>query len=160
MKLTIRPLLNWFVHRAIEEVTSWDGSASNYADTNAYCKACLIDVNPAGKAKAQSHCMLPVKAPGSSKFADRGIMAASGGHGLSQVKKPSDVDQTTWDAVIKKAAKTIVNAYKDMGRKAPGSMMDMAGMARAVSVDSIFQQLQTAMYEGMDSWSIFCLDEK
>ena len=145
--------MNWFVHRAIEEVTSWDGSASNYADTNAYCKACLIDVNPAGKAKAQSHCMLPVKAPGSSKFADRGIMAASGGHGLSQVKKPSDVDQTTWDAVIKKAAKTIVNAYKDMGRKAPGSMMDMAGMARAVSVDSIFQQLQTAMYEGMDSWS-------
>lgn len=153
MKLTLKPLLNWFVHRAIETVDSWDGSASGYADTNAYCKACLIDVNPAGKAKAQSHCMLPVKAPGSSKFADRGIMAAAGGHGLSAVKKPGDVDQSTWDSAVKKAAKTIVNAYKDMNKDAPGKMMDMAGIARAVSIDLVFQQLQTAMYEGMDSWS-------
>ena len=140
-------VLNWFTRRAIETVDSWDGAASNYANTDAYCKACLIDVNPSGKPKAQSHCMLPVKAPGSSAYADKGIMAASGGRGLGAVKKPADVNQATFDAQVKKAAKTIVSAYKDMDKEAPASMMEMAGMARAISVDSIFQQLQCAMMD-------------
>jgi len=39
----------------------WDGSASNYKDTDAYCAACLIDLNPAGKDKVQALCKLPVK---------------------------------------------------------------------------------------------------
>lgn len=52
--------------RAIKEVDSWDGSASNYEDTNAYCSACLIDVNPSGEDKVQGLCMLPVRGPGDS----------------------------------------------------------------------------------------------
>jgi hypothetical protein len=34
---------------------------SNYKDTDAYCAACLIDLNPAGKDKVQALCKLPVK---------------------------------------------------------------------------------------------------
>jgi hypothetical protein len=41
----------------------WDGSASGYKDTNDYCDACLIDLNPAGKDKVQALCKLPVKTP-------------------------------------------------------------------------------------------------
>lgn len=153
MKLTINPktVLNWFVHRAIETVDSWDGKASNYADTSAYCKACLIDVNT-GSEKKQTHCMLPVKRPGSSKMADKAIFAVAGGRGLSAVKKPSDVDQAKWDAAVSKAAKTVVNAYKDMEKTPPSSMMEMAGMARAISVDLVFQQLQMALYDQVEMW--------
>lgn len=41
--------------------TKWDGSASGYKDTNAYCDACLIDLNPSGEDKVQALCKLPVK---------------------------------------------------------------------------------------------------
>ena len=118
-------LLKWFVRRAVETVESWDGSASNYADAAAYCKACLIDVNPSGSEKKTSLCKLPVKRPGSSAYADRGIMAAASGRGLGAVTKPAGVDQATWDAAKKKAAKTIVSVYKDMDREPPKAMMDM-----------------------------------
>lgn len=59
----------------------WDGSASNYADTDAYCAACMIDENPAGKAKVQALCKLPYKEPGGAvnKNALRAIAAALAG---------------------------------------------------------------------------------
>jgi hypothetical protein len=41
----------------------WDGSASNYKDTDAYCEACLIDTNKPGDKKVQALCKLPVKTP-------------------------------------------------------------------------------------------------
>lgn len=41
----------------------WDGSASKYTDTNAYCAACLIDDNPPGAEKVQGRCHLPIKEP-------------------------------------------------------------------------------------------------
>lgn len=42
---------------------AWDGSASRYDDTDAYCKACLIDENDSGADKVQSKCKLPVYEP-------------------------------------------------------------------------------------------------
>lgn len=50
------------VRRAIVD-RPWDGSASRYADTAAYCAACLIDDNPAGADKTQAMCHLPIKEP-------------------------------------------------------------------------------------------------
>lgn len=41
----------------------WDGAASRYADTDAYCAACLIDDNPSGAEKSQAKCHLPYKEP-------------------------------------------------------------------------------------------------
>jgi len=47
------------VRRELDVFRAWDGSASNYTDTNAYCRACLIDVNSATDRdeKAQSHSL-------------------------------------------------------------------------------------------------------
>lgn len=42
---------------------AWDGSASNYKNTNSYCAACMIDDNPAGADKKQALCKLPYKEP-------------------------------------------------------------------------------------------------
>ena len=41
----------------------WDGSASRFADAAAYCRACLIDDNPAGAEKTQEKCHLPIREP-------------------------------------------------------------------------------------------------
>lgn len=118
--------------RAIEEVEEWDGSASNYEDTEAYCAACLIDVNEAAgnTTKKQSHCMLPVKAPGSSQMADKAILASAGGRGITAVKKPADVEQADWDSAVSKAAKTLVGAYGQLDREAPETIVELAGTAQ------------------------------
>ncbi len=118
--------------RAIDEVEEWDGSASNYEDTEAYCAACLIDVNDAAgnETKKQSHCMLPVKAPGSSQMADKAILASTGGRGITAVKKPADVDQADWDQAVQKAAKTLVGAYGQLDREPPETLTELAGTAQ------------------------------
>lgn len=41
----------------------WDGSASRFKDTDAYCASCLIDDNPAGEEKVQALCHLPIAEP-------------------------------------------------------------------------------------------------
>lgn len=66
--------------RAVTE-QAWDGSASRYADTNAYCKACLIDENEPGADKVQAMCHLPVYEPNGDLNANavRAAAAALGG---------------------------------------------------------------------------------
>lgn len=145
-----KPQSSAVVARAVEEVDSWDGAASNYEDTEAYCAACLIDVNEAAgnEEKKQSHCMLPVKQPGSSAMADKAIMAAAGGRGITAVKKPSDVDQAAWDKAVTKAAKTLVTAYGQMDREPPDSVVELAGgkSQRSVMFDQAAQQIQDWSY--------------
>lgn len=134
--------------RAVTTVASWDGSPSRWPDTESYCASSLLDLNSAAgrTEKAQTHCMLPVKPPGSSSMADKAIFAAAGGRGITAVKKPSDVPQAAWDAAVKKAANTIISAYNELDRQAPDSVYELAGkeppMERALMFDQVAQQLQ------------------
>ena len=114
--------------RTIKEVTTWDGSASNYKDTNSFCAACLIDVNT-GDTKDQAHCMLPVReqGDGSDVYVKQAVHACAGGHGLSQVKKPDDVSDADWNAATKKAANEIIKAYGEMDEQAPDAIYMAAG---------------------------------
>lgn len=138
------------VERAVEEVEEWDGSASNYADAEAYCAACLIDVNEAAgnETKKQSHCMLPVKAPGSSAMADKAIVAAVGGRGITAVEKPEDVEQDAWDSAVGKAAKSLVSAYKQMDKEAPEAVVGLAGggTQRSVMFEQVAHQIEAWTY--------------
>lgn len=125
----------------------WDGSASNYSSTDDYCKACLIDVNPSGEDKIQALCKLPVKKPGSSTIDPEGLQAAAGGNGITQVTKPSDVDQAKWDSAVKSAANTIISNYpKLLDKDAPASVYEIAGKEppsteRAMSYSRINQKI-------------------
>lgn len=155
-------------NREIKEVESWDGSASNYADTAEYCSACLIDVNPDGQDKVQSLCMLPVRGPGDGAgvYVDKAVMAAAGGRGITQVEKPDSVDQDTWDAAVKSAANKLITAYDQMDRQAPDSVYELAGktppesgsdtsqeddedqeMSRALSTSQMADQLWRHFYK-------------
>lgn len=127
MATKLRALID-AIKRAIKDVASWDGSASNYKDTNAYCAACLIDVNQSDT-KAQDHCMLPVRedGDGADTYVRQAVHAAAGGRGISAVKKPDDVDQDQWDSAVKTAANKIIEAYGEMEEDCPESIYEMAG---------------------------------
>lgn len=69
----------------------WDGSASRWPTPEAYCSACLIDLNPPGEPKSKARCYLPVKEPGGAynKAALRAAASVLGG-GRGGVNVPDD----------------------------------------------------------------------
>jgi len=98
----------------------WDGSASRYKDTDAFCAACLIDTNPAGKDKIQANCKLPIKEPNGdiNKNALSAAAAALAGArgGLKNVSP----------AEKKKAARALIRAYAEARMEVPDSLKNMA----------------------------------
>jgi hypothetical protein len=136
--------------RGIVETDTWDGSAANYPDTDAYCQACLIDVNAAAgrDPKVQSHCLLPVRRPGDARsvYVRPAVFAAAGGHGITQVQRPDDVPAKQWQAAKKAAANDLIAAYGQMDATAPASVYQLAEQplpeaARAISVMEIRDQV-------------------
>lgn len=77
--------------RKIKEVDSWDASVWDGESADAYCAACLIDVNSAAgrDEKVKSHCKLPVREPGDSSdtYVDKAVHAAAGGARDLQVEE-------------------------------------------------------------------------
>lgn len=97
----------------------WDGSASKYTDTAAYCAACLIDTNDPGGDKVQSKCKLPVKEPNGDVNANAvhaAVAALAGGRG--------GVDASPADK--KAAARALVRYYGQMKEDVPPSLKSMA----------------------------------
>lgn len=88
----------------------WDGSASRWPTTEAYCSACLIDDNPAGEAKVQSKCHLPVKEPGSGNVNANAVHAAA--QRLSSTESPSKA----------KAARALLRYYGQLQEEPPDSL--------------------------------------
>jgi hypothetical protein len=148
----------------IDRITAraWSGAASNYASTEAYCSACLIDVNSAADRdeKAQSHCMLPYKRPGGDSADREGMHAAAQRFG--QVKKPSDVPGDAWSAAVKSAANKLISAYNSHDEQAPDAIYEAAGKSspsereRAIALGRVRDQLWTMLSE-RETWS-FPLD--
>jgi hypothetical protein len=163
LKRALQPLVDLFHNieeiaaRTIKDVDAWDGAASNYADPQEYCAACLINANPAaGKTDKQDwdkgHCMLPVREPGDPKgtYVRQAVFAAAGSHGISQVKKPSDVDQADWDKLVKGAANEIIGAYDEAGHTCPNAIYPLAGKTapkRSTDISAIFAQLDNEAWE-------------
>jgi len=97
---------------------AWDGSASNYPDTDAYCDACLIDDNPSGQDKVQALCKLPVKdANGDTNVNAVHAAAAALAGGRGGVKASP--------ASKKTAARKLMGMYSDMKETAPDSIKNM-----------------------------------
>ena len=97
----------------------WDGSASKYPDTNAYCSACLVDLNPSGQDKTQSNCKLPIAEP-NGDININALPAALGAlnGARSDMKIPVDAK--------KKAAKALLRAYREAKLDVPDSLKNMA----------------------------------
>jgi len=147
----IRALFDPLMERA------WDGSASNYDSTEAFCSACLIDVNKAAglDEKTQSHCMLPVKASGSGTYDTDGCHAAA--VRFNQVKRPADVPEEAWGTAVKSAANKLISAYSSFDEVAPEVVYKVAGKERpeerAITLQLVFDQIMGALEEsGRWAW--------
>jgi HK97 family phage prohead protease len=91
----------------------WSGAASKYPDTNAYCKASLIDDNPPGEEKTQARCHLPVYEPNGDLNANAlGAAAAR----LNQTQSPQKAA----------AARKLVRLYRQAGMDPPASLLAAA----------------------------------
>lgn len=93
----------------------WNGAASKYADADAYCKACLIDMNPAGEDKVMGRCMLPVYEPNGDLNAN--ALSAAAGR-LNQTGAPA-ADKAA-------AARKLMRLYGMAGMQPPPSLRGMA----------------------------------
>ena len=82
----------------------WDGAASNYKDTAAYCDACLINENTGDRADwVQAKCHLPVKTP-SGDYSRNAIRNARARIGQVQASSASKSKaQSRLDALAKQA---------------------------------------------------------
>lgn len=116
------------IERRIKDVESWSGAASNYASTEEYCRACLINLNEGDPAEwTQANCKLPVRGPGDSQdtFVRQAVYAAAQRFG--QVDAPQEA--------LDKAKRELLTAYDEMGEEAPESLQ------RAISMSSLYEQI-------------------
>lgn len=95
-------------------------SEADYADANAYCGACLIDMNPPGEPKTKALCKLPVNEPGgdlnrNGVHAAAARLAGAGGG----VQAPANLKQ--------RAARKLMAIYRSLHETPPDSMRMMAG---------------------------------
>lgn len=98
----------------------WDGSASNYKDTDSYCAACLIDTNKPGEKKTQNNCKLPVKEPDG----DVNTNALSAALGALNGARNTLADVSPADK--KAAAKKLLSYYHGAKMDVPDSLKRMA----------------------------------
>lgn len=98
----------------------WDGSASRFPDTDAFCASCLIDTNAPGQDKVQANCKLPIKEPnGDINKNALGAAAAALAGARGGLKDVSAADK-------KKAAKALLRAYSEAQMPPPPSLKQMA----------------------------------
>jgi hypothetical protein len=100
----------------------WDGSPSNWKDTDAYCASCAIDLNEPGQDKTQDNCKLPYKFPNGdiSRVSVHTCAAALAG-ARGGLKGVSASDR-------QKAAKTLLSVYQnDLKETPPDSLKKIAG---------------------------------
>ena len=92
---------------------------ADYADADAYCRASLIDANPAGKPKTKEACKLPVREP-DGDLNRNGVHAAAArlaGAGGGVSASPTD---------RKAAARKLMRLYAEIGEQPPDSIRRMA----------------------------------
>ena len=98
----------------------WDGAASRYASTDAYCGACLIDLNPSGADKTQANCKLPVYEP-------NGDLNRAAVHAAAAVLAGGRGGVDAPPAAKAAAARKLARCYRMLDEPPPGSLQRLAG---------------------------------
>jgi hypothetical protein len=106
--------------RAYSEA-SWDGSASRWPTTAAYCAACAIDLNAVGKPKTKSACYLPYKEPSSGDINLNGVRAALTRIGQGFPKDASQAQRDEARAMFERILAAANKANSTAQRAAPSA---------------------------------------
>jgi len=96
-------------------------SESDYKDADAFCAACLIDLNEPGAQKVKAKCKLPVKEPG-GQYNVNAIHAAA----AALAGARGGVDAPPEEK--RKAARRLVRLYAEMKEEPPESLRRLAGL--------------------------------
>jgi hypothetical protein len=91
-------------------------SESDYPTAADYCRASLIDENPAGGQKTKAMCHLPVREPNGGPLNRNGVHAAAQRLGMTGVSP----------AAKAKAARALIQIYGDLKEDPPESVRRMA----------------------------------
>jgi hypothetical protein len=97
----------------------WNGAASRFKDSAAFCSACLIDENPSGQPKTQALCKLPVKEP-DGRYNKNAIQAAAGALQGSRGGVQASADSK------KSAARTLVRLMGEAKMQAGDGLKKLA----------------------------------
>jgi hypothetical protein len=90
-------------------------SESDYPSPESFCRASLIDLNPAGQRKTKANCKLPVREPG-------GALNRNGVHAAAQRLMATDAPPEEKRA----AARKLIRLYAEIGDEPPESVRRMA----------------------------------
>jgi hypothetical protein len=85
-----------------------------------FCRASLIDLNPAGEPKAKGLCKLPVKEPA-------GALNRNGVHAAAAALAGARGGVSAPPAARRAAARRLVGYYRELGEDAPPSVRRLAG---------------------------------
>jgi hypothetical protein len=111
--------------------SEWSGAAAQWDTAEAYCKDCLIDLNPTGEEKTKAMCKLPYRKPGSTNPNKAALRTMATGRGISAVKRPAGVGEAVFTAKKKIAATKLIGWWKmAFDEIAPQSIFDAAGKDR------------------------------
>src|ERR1051325_7703983 len=93
-------------------------SAADYADADAWCAACLIDLNT-GRDKTKGGCKLPIFEPG-------GALNRNGVHAAPAVLAVARGDVDAPPAAKRAAARKLIALYRQLREEAPESIRRLA----------------------------------
>jgi len=96
-------------------------SESDYRDADAFCSACLIDLNDPGAQKVKAKCKLPVKEPGGA-YNRNAIHAAA----AALAGARGGVDAPPEEK--RRAARRLIRLYGEMDEEPPESLRRLAGL--------------------------------
>lgn len=94
-------------------------SDADYATADAFCRASLIDLNPAGEAKTKANCKLRVYEPG-------GALNSNGVHAAAAVLAGARGGVDAPAAAKAKAARQLVRLYGEISETPPDSLRRLA----------------------------------
>ncbi|HEX5451286.1 MAG TPA: hypothetical protein VFW86_02765 [Candidatus Limnocylindrales bacterium] len=94
-------------------------SDADYPDADAYCRASLIDLNPAGQPKTKDACKLRVREPG-------GDLNRNGVHAAAAVLAGARGGVDAPAAAKRAAARKLVGLYGQLNETPPDSVRRLA----------------------------------
>lgn len=131
--------------------SEWDGSAARWDTADAYCRDCLIDLNPEGEEKTKTLCKLPYRNPGASNPNKAALRAIAGGRGITAIEKPADVSDSAWNSQVRAAANRLIGWWPEaFDQPAPESIYSLAGKTRPKGETTFFERLKLAARNILD----------
>lgn len=100
-------------------------TAADYADADAYCRACLVDLNPNPRERSKDACKLPVREP-------NGDLNRNAVHAAAAVMAGGRGGVDLGDMSASSVARKLIALYGQLKEEPPESLQRLAGRANEI----------------------------